>query len=132
MALRNTLRGLAEVGGDTSFIEEFLTSDEKIIQSFHFLRDSIILTNHGIYVMDVQGLGGKRSEVTFFPKSTIRTISFQSGGIQKFSVIKIGVINNIASGKSGDVDAPLSFEVPKSQSEEAKDIIRLVKEYYLI
>ena len=46
--------------------------------------------------------------------------------------IKIGVKNNIVSGKSGYVHAPLSFKVPRSQSEEAKEIIHLVKEYYLL
>ncbi|WP_304103056.1 PH domain-containing protein [Methanobrevibacter ruminantium] len=133
MALINKVMGRAEIGGDTSYIEEYLTTDEEIIQSFHFLRDAIILTNLGIYIMDVQGLTGKKVEVKFFPKSTIQTISFETAGTLDFDVdIKIGVKNNIVSGKSGYVHAPLSFKVPRSQSEEAKEIIHLVKEYYLL
>ena len=31
---------------------------EEIIQTFTFLRDSIVLINLGIYVIDVQGLSG--------------------------------------------------------------------------
>lgn len=39
----------AEVGGNTQIVEESLAPSEEIIQSFHFLRDAVILTNYGIY-----------------------------------------------------------------------------------
>ena len=80
MGLFDKVVGHAEVGGDVSIVNEYLFENEEIIQTFTFLRDSIVLTNLGIYVIDVQGLSGKKVEVKFFPKKTIKTISFESAG----------------------------------------------------
>ena len=129
MGLFDKVVGHAEVGGDVSIVNEYLFENEEIIQTFTFLRDSIVLTNLGIYVIDVQGLSGKKVEVKFFPKKTIKTISFESAGTLDFDVdIKIGVDNNptiLAEG--GSVSMPISFKVPKAQTNEAKQIIHLVK-----
>ena len=96
MGLFDKVVGHAEVGGDVSIVNEYLFENEEIIQTFTFLRDSIVLTNLGIYVIDVQGLSGKKVEVKFFPKKTIKTISFESAGTLDFDVdIKIGVDNNL-------------------------------------
>ena len=40
--------------------EFFFFEDEEVIQSYQFIRDQIILTNYGIYEVDVQGLSGKK------------------------------------------------------------------------
>ena len=77
MGLFDKVVGHAEVGGDVSIVNEYLFENEEIIQTFTFLRDSIVLTNLGIYVIDVQGLSGKKVEVKFFPKKTIKTIFLQ-------------------------------------------------------
>ena len=134
MGLMNKIIGHADVGGDTKIIEEYLNSNEEIIQSFHFIRDAIILTNFGIYLINVQGVSGKKVEVKFYPKKTIRTISFETAGTLDFDVgIKIGVSNNpIVLDEGGSVNVPIEFKVPKSQSQEAKQIVQLVKQHYLI
>ncbi|MGL5069430.1 MAG: hypothetical protein ACRC6T_16750 [Sarcina sp.] len=46
--------------------------------------------------------------------------------------IKIGVQNNTALGANGvPYNAPISFKVPSAQSNEAKKIVKLIKQYYL-
>ena len=95
MALFDKLAGHASVDMDADYVSEFFFDDEEIIQSFQFLRDQIVLTNYGIYDVDVQGLSGKKVEVKFFPKKTIKTISFETAGTLDFDVdIKIGVDGN--------------------------------------
>ena len=113
--------------------DEFFFDDEEVIQSYQFIRDQIILTNYGIYEVDVQGLSGKKVEVKFFPKDTIKTISFETAGTLDFDVdIKIGVTNNTVVNVDGAAySEPLSFKVPSSQAAEAKEVVRLVKEHYL-
>ena len=92
MGLLNKVVGHAEIGGDTAIVEEYLAPGEEIIQSFHFIRDAVILTNYGIYDIDVQGLSGKKVQVKFYPKKTIKTISFETAGSLDFDAdIKIGV-----------------------------------------
>ena len=59
MGFIDKMVGHAEVGGDTQIVEEYLAPNEEIIQSFHFIRDAVILTNLGIYDIDVQGLRSK-------------------------------------------------------------------------
>ena len=133
MGLLDKVVGFAEVGGDTEIVEEYLAPNEEIIQSFHFLRDAVVLTNLGIYDIDVQGLSGKKVQVKFYPKETIKTIAFETAGSLDLDVdIKIGVSNNPAVLlEGGAMNAPIEFKVPKEQSEEAKQIVHLVKEHYL-
>ena len=133
MGLLDKVVGFAEVGGDTEIVEEYLAPNEEIIQSFHFLRDAVVLTNLGIYDIDVQGLSGKKVQVKFYPKETIKTIAFETAGSLDFDVdIKIGVSNNpVVLLEGGAMNAPIEFKVPKDQAEEAKQIVHLVKEHYL-
>lgn len=134
MGLYDKLAGKATVGADLSFVTEFLSEGEEVIQSFEFIRDSIVLTNLGIYNIDVQGLSGKKVEVKFFPKDTVKTISYETAGSFDLDVdIKIGVAHNTVVNADGAAySAPISFKVPSSQAEEAKQIIHLVKENYLL
>lgn len=134
MGLFDKVAGYADVGADSAVVEEYLAPGEEIIQTFHFIRDSVVLTNYGIYEIDVQGLSGKKVEVKFYPKKTIKTISFESAGTLDFDVdIKIGVSNNPVYLENGmAMNVPIEFKVPKSQADEAKQIVHLVKEHYLL
>ena len=133
MGLLDKVVGYAEVGGDVEIVEEYLAPNEEVIQSFHFLRDAVVLTNLGIYDIDVQGLSGKKVQVKFYPKETIKTIAFETAGSFDFDVdIKIGVSNNpVVLLEGGAMNAPIEFKVPKDQADEAKQIVHLVKEHYL-
>lgn len=135
MAFLDKVIGYGDVSSDMEkdYVSEFFFEDEEVIQSYQFIRDQIILTNYGIYEVDVQGLSGKKVEVKFFPKDTIKAISFETAGTLDFDVdIKIGVTNNTVVNVDGAAySEPLSFKVPSDQAEEAKEIVRLVKEHYL-
>ncbi len=124
MAFLDKVIGYGDVSSDMEkdYVSEFFFEDEEVIQSYQFIRDQIILTNYGIYEVDVQGLSGKKVEVKFFPKDTIKTISFETAGTLDFDVdIKIGVTNNTVVNVDGAAySEPLSFKVPSDQAEEAK------------
>lgn len=135
MSLFNKLAGYGSM--DNSFekkLADYMIDGEEIIMGFTFIRDSIVLSNYGIYMMDVQGITGKKIEVKFFPGKNVKSISFESASTFDLDVdIKIGVDGNSVVGQNGiHYNAPISFKVPKQQSEEAKQIVKLVKQYYLV
>ena len=72
MAFLDKVIGYGDVSSDMEkdYVSEFFFEDEEVIQSYQFIRDQIILTNYGIYEVDVQGLSGKKVEVKFFPKNS--------------------------------------------------------------
>ena len=133
MGFLGKMVGYADVGLDATLIEEYLSEDEEVIQSFEFLRDAVILTNYGIYTVDVQGVTGQKKEVKFYPKKSISSISFETAGTLDIDVdIKIGVVNNHMTMIEGElIRQPIEFKVPSSQTKEAKEEIQLVKQYYL-
>lgn len=134
MGLYDKLTGKATVGANTKYINDFLLEDEEVLASYQFIRDSIFLTNYGIYQVDVQGLTGKKVETKFFPKRNIKSVSFETAGNFDLDVdIKIGVDGNTFRGDNGIAyNIPISFKVPTSQNKQAKEIINLVKRYYLV
>ena len=131
MGLLNKAMGRAEINEDVDYVRQYFSEGEEVIQSFHFFRDELILTNYGLYFMDVQGLTGKKVEVRFVPKTDIANVSFETAGRLDFDVdIKIGLKYGFL-GKNQMIKA-FHFKVPKSQSEEAQQIVRLVKTHYLL
>nr|WP_263329503.1 PH domain-containing protein [Paraclostridium sp. AKS73] len=61
MAFFNKLAGYGSIDSSAgNKIKDYLIDGEEIIQAFTFIRDSIILTNYGIYLVDVQGVSGKK------------------------------------------------------------------------
>ena len=134
MSIFNKIAGYGSINNNIEHqISDYLLDDENIIMSFKFVRDSIVLTNYGIYTLDVQGLSGKKVEVKFFPGKNIKSISFESASTFDLDVdIKISVDGNSAINQNGiPYNAPISFKVPKKQAEEAREIVKLVKKHYL-
>ena len=134
MSFFNKIAGYGSINNDIeNQISDYLLDDENVIMAFTFVRDSIVLTNYGIYTLDVQGLSGKKVEVKFFPGKNIKSISFESASTFDLDVdIKISVDGNSAMNQNGiPYNAPISFKVPKKQAEEAREIVKLVKKHYL-
>ena len=134
MSFFNKIAGYGSMNNNVEHqISDYLLDDENIIMSFKFVRDSIVLTNYGIYTLDVQGLSGKKVEVKFFPGKNIKSISFESASTFDLDVdIKISVDGNSAINQNGiPYNAPISFKVPRNQADEAKEIVKLVKKHYL-
>lgn len=134
MSFFNKLAGYGSVNKNIEHqISDYLLDDEQVIMAFTFIRDSIVLTNYGVYTLDVQGVSGKKVEVKFFPGKNIKSISFESASTFDLDVdVKISVDGNSVLGANGvPYNAPISFKVPKSQGDEAKQIVKLVKKHYL-
>ena len=134
MSFFNKIAGYGSINNDIeNQISDYLLDDENVIMAFTFVRDSVVLTNYGIYTLDVQGVSGKKVEVKFFPGKNIKSISFESASTFNLDVdIKISVDGNSAINQNGiPYNAPISFKVPKKQAQEARDIVKLVKKHYL-
>lgn len=132
MGLYDKLTGKATMNNDNKYVKDFLSNDESIIASFTFLRDSITFTNKGIYFVDVQGLG-KKVEVKFFPGKNVKSVTFETAGNFDLDVdIKISIDGNTVFNANGiPYNAPLSFKVPKGQGNQAREVVKLVKDLYL-
>ena len=134
MSIFNKIAGYGSINNNIEHqISDYLLDDENVIMAFTFIRDSIVLTNYGIYTLDVQGLSGKKVEVKFFPGKNIKSISFESASTFDLDVdIKISVDGNSAINQNGiPYNAPISFKVPKKQAEEAREIVKLEKKHNL-
>ena len=134
MSFFNKIAGYGSINNDIeNQISDYLLDDENVIMAFTFVRDSVVLTNYGIYTLDVQGVSGKKVEVKFFPGKNIKSISFESASTFDLDVdIKISVDGNSAINQNGiPYNAPISFKVPKKQAQEAREIVKLVKKHYL-
>ena len=134
MSIFNKIAGYGSINNNIEHqISDYLLDDENVIMAFTFVRDSVVLTNYGIYTLDVQGVSGKKVEVKFFPGKNIKSISFESASTFGLDVdIKISVDGNSAINQNGiPYNAPISFKVPKKQAQEAREIVKLVKKHYL-
>ena len=134
MSIFNKIAGYGSINNNIEHqISDYLLDDENVIMAFTFVRDSVVLTNYGIYTLDVQGVSGKKVEVKFFPGKNIKSISFESASTFDLDVdIKISVDGNSAINQNGiPYNVPISFKVPKKQAEEAREIVKLVKKHYL-
>ena len=79
MSFFNKIAGYGSMNNNIEYqISDYLLDYENIIMAFTFIRDSIVLTNYGIYTLDVQGISGKKVEVKFFPGKKIKSILFES------------------------------------------------------
>lgn len=132
MGLYDKLTGKATMSNNNKYVEDFLSNDESIIASFTFLRDSITFTNKGIYFVDVQGIG-KKVEVKFFPGKNVKSVTFETAGSFDLDVdIKISIDGNTVFNANGiPYNAPLSFMVPKGQGNQAREVVKIVKDLYL-
>ena len=134
MSIFNKIAGYGSINNNIEHqISDYLLDDENVIMAFTFVRDSIVLTNYGIYTLDVQGVSGKKVEVKFFPGKNIKSISFESASTFDLDVdIKISVDGNSDINQNGIFyKEPISFKVPKKQAQEDRDIVKLVKKHYL-
>ena len=128
MSIFNKIAGYGSINNNIEHqISDYLLDDENVIMAFTFVRDSVVLTNYGIYTLDVQGVSGKKVEVKFFPGKNIKSILFESASTFDLDVdIKISVDGNSAINQNGiPYNAPISFKVPKKQAQEAR------KKHYL-
>jgi hypothetical protein len=68
-------------GDFSDMISPMFVPDERIIQSFRGIRDGVVFTNKRIFVINVQGLTGKKKDFTSLPYSKIQAYSVETAGV---------------------------------------------------
>ena len=65
----------------SELIRPTFVSDEEIIQSFRGMRDGVVFTNKRIFAINVQGITGKKKDITSLPYSRIQAFSIETAGV---------------------------------------------------
>lgn len=58
-----------------------LVNNEEVIDCYKSIRDGVVFTNKRIIVISVEGLTGKKKDITSFPYSKIQSFSIESSGV---------------------------------------------------
>lgn len=69
---------------DNSFatlISPLLVSEEIIQASFQGLRDGVVFTSKRIFAINVQGITGKKKDISSLPYSKIQAFSIETAGV---------------------------------------------------
>lgn len=70
--------------GDNAYadiINPMLVSGEEIIGTYQAIRDGVVFTNKRIIAVNVQGITGKKKDVTSLPYSKIQAYSVETAGV---------------------------------------------------
>ena len=62
-------------------IAPMLVDGESIVGSFKAIRDGVVFTNKRIFVINVQGITGKKVDYTSLPYSKIQAYSVETAGV---------------------------------------------------
>lgn len=62
-------------------IAPMLVDGESIVGTFKTIRDGVVFTNKRIFVINVQGLTGKKVDYTSLPYSKIQAYSVETAGV---------------------------------------------------
>lgn len=54
---------------------------EAIVQSFKGIRDGVVFTNKRIFAINIQGITGKKKDITSLPYSRIQAFSVETAGV---------------------------------------------------
>lgn len=58
-----------------------LVDGEQIISSYKSIRDGVAFTNKRIFVINVQGMTGKKKDITSLPFSKVQAFSTETAGV---------------------------------------------------
>ncbi len=62
-------------------VMNFLLKDEEIIQAFETIRDQVLFTTKRIFVINVQGITGKKIAYISYPYSKIQYFGIETAGM---------------------------------------------------
>ena len=62
-------------------IQPMFVAGEEIIGTFQAIRDGVVFTNKRIIVINVQGITGKKKDVTSLPYSKMQAYSVETAGV---------------------------------------------------
>ena len=61
-------------------VHHILVEDEVIVRTFKTVRDNLVFTNKRIIGINIQGLVGKKRDITSLPLNNIQAFSVESSG----------------------------------------------------
>lgn len=64
-----------------SIITPMFVEGEQILGTYQAIRDGVVFTNKRIIAINVQGITGKKKDVTSMPYSKIQTFSVETAGV---------------------------------------------------
>ena len=62
-------------------VPQLMMEDEEIVQAFQTVRDQVIFTNKRIFVVNVQGLTGKKVSYFSYPYSKVQYYGIETAGL---------------------------------------------------
>lgn len=62
-------------------ISPVLTSDEKVVGTFQGIRDGVVFTTKRIMSINVQGITGRKKDITSLPYNRIQAFSVETAGV---------------------------------------------------
>lgn len=74
---------LKQVNNNTflDLLNPMFVGGEQIISSYQTVRDGVVFTNKRIIAINVQGLTGKKKDITSLPYSKIQSFSVETAGV---------------------------------------------------
>lgn len=93
-----------------SEVYDFLILDEEIIASFATIRDQVIFTNKRIFVINVQGLVGKKISYVSYPYKKVQYFGIETAGLLDIDSELILVFND---GNKLSFDFRTSVDITK-------------------
>lgn len=64
-----------------SHIQPLLINDEVVISAYQTVRDGIVFTNYRILTINLQGVSGKKVDITTLPYKSIQIFSVENAGV---------------------------------------------------
>ena len=62
-------------------VAPILVNGEEIVRSFQSMRDGVVFTNKRIIAINIQGITGKKKDITSLPYSRIQAFSVETAGV---------------------------------------------------
>lgn len=75
-------------------VADFLVCGEEIVQCFQTIRDQVIFTNKRIFVVNVQGITGKKTSYFSYPYSKVQYFGVETAGVLDIDSELILVFND--------------------------------------
>ncbi len=116
------LFGNAEVRTDSKVLLPYLSTGEEIFTILKVFRDEVCFTNKGVYIIDVQGVSGRKRQIKFIPKKHVETVTFETAGpIDMDTEVELTIRG----------EDPLKIKVTRTQEDVVSNLIVFIKENYL-
>ena len=64
-----------------SYVQPLMIDDEQVISAYQTVRDGVVFTNYRIISLNLQGVAGKKVDITSMPYKNIQIFSVENAGV---------------------------------------------------